>query len=342
MLTTTKNILFFILFLAVGLFQACQNIEDPEIEKPDCTKDPSAQGCKQAVETFPAPTNLSGNALDQTSIHLTWTNPSSNQPFQIEIQMKSGSNNFAIVKKVEKTIESFDVNHLTGGTTYTFRIRALGSSESAYTSEVSVSTMDPNISALYPKPTLTSSVTAPGQVTLNKTWSNNNSSYVAGIQYQMMVEGEYNWLIIGSGSFSNSFLTIPPAGIIQYKIKVIYTDGSIYADEAGYVIAKLLPPTDVTGSNVDIFGITKHKITWEYPTSPAVHNGYTLMVSYNNTSNVPTSTQVTVANATVKTYTMIPACKSGSPVTYRVIATSSNTNILSSNQSSPILILNCP
>jgi hypothetical protein len=225
--------------------------------------------------------------------------------------MKSGSSDYAILKKIEGNIEEFDANHLTADTSYTFRIRALGDTESAFTSEVSATTITANINPLFPKPTLTSTVTSAGVITLSKTWSNASSVYVTGIEYEIMAEGTYIWSTLASGSFSSSYTHTAPAGIVQYKIKVLYTDGSIFADEAGYTIAKLLAPFDVDGSEVDIFGVMKHQVTWNYGTSPGSHNGYIILVEYINTSSVASATQVTLANNTLKTHTMIPSCLSG-------------------------------
>ncbi len=336
-----KGLHFFTLFVAIGLLGGCQGVE--ETSEPDCIKEPAAEGCQTLkVATFPAPKNLTATVLDQTSIHLTWDKPSTTKTFQTEIQMKTGAGNFVILKKIEGDVEEFDANHLSADTSYTFRIRALGDAESEFTSEVSMSTMTATINPLFPKPTLTSAVVTLGMVTLSKTWSNTSSVYVAGIEYEIMAEGNYTWSLLGSGSFASSYSHAAPAGILQYKIKVIYTDGTIYADEAGLVIAKLLPPTDVDGSEVDIFGIAKHKITWEYGTSSAAHVGYILLVEYINTSNLAASTQVILANNTVKTHTMIPACQSGTPVEYRVKAVSGNALILASDASAPEFVIDCP
>lgn len=336
-----KTLSMFTLFTAMALLGACQGVDET---KPDCTKEPTAEGCK-ALETpkFPAPKNLAAEVLDQTSIRLTWDKPDTTKTFQTEIQMKIGSSNFAIVKKVDGDVETFDVNHLTADTNYTFRIKALGDAESEYTSEVSMSSMTAAINPLFPKPTLTSAVTSVGVVTLSKSWTNTSSIYVAGIEYEIMAEGEYTWSLLGSGSFGSSYThSSTPAGILQYKIKVIYTDGSIFADEAGLVMTKLLSPTDVDGEEVDIFGIAKHKIDWAYGTSPGYHSGFRVLVEYINTSNNADTTSVTLANTTVKTHTMIPACQSGTPVKYRVKATSNNAMVLESDASSPEFVITCP
>lgn len=329
-----------ILFAAFGVLGGCQGVDAPPV---DCDQEPTAQGCEPKPTKFPAPTNLAAEAIDQTSIHLTWTKPATSKTFQIQIQMKIGTSDYAIVKEVDGDVIKFDVNHLHADTDYTFRIRAMGDTESDYTSEVSSSTMSASINPLFPKPTLTSTVTSLGVVTLSKSWTNTSSLYVAGIQYQIMAEGNYVWSLLGSGLFGSSYAqNNPPAGILQYKITVVYTDGSIFADEAGYVISKLLPPTNVTGEAVDVLGTMKHKINWEYGTSPNVQSGYILNIEYINTSSVATSSNVTLPNNTVKTYTVIPACLTGTPVKYRVKATSGNALIQSSDLSSPEFVIDCP
>lgn len=336
----TKGLQFLTLFVAITTLSGCQGVEET---KPDCTKEPTAEGCK-ALETpkFPAPTNLEAEVLDQTSIRLTWNKPDTTKTFQTEIQMKIGSSNFAIVKKVDGDVETFDVNHLTADTSYTFRIKAIGDAESEYTSEVTESSMTATINPLFPKPTLTATAGG-GNVVLSKSWSNTSSVYVAGIEYEIMAEGNFSWSLLGAGSFGSSFThTFTPAGILQYKIKVIYTDGTIFADEAGLVMTKLLAPIEVDGEEVDIFGIAKHKVTWDYGTSPGYHSGYRLLVEYINTSSTAVTTSVTLANITVKTHTMIPTCQSGTPVKYRVVATSNNAAVLESDASSPEFVITCP
>jgi hypothetical protein len=341
-----KKIRLLAMLLITVFHMGCQSGAEPPAV--DCQKDASDPSCKKSTEVaFPAPKNLEAVALDQTSIHLTWDKPDTTKTFSIELQMKKDTEtNFTIMKKFDGDVKTFDVNHLAADKTYTFRLRAIADSgTSDYTSEVSEATMSATINSLFPKPTLTATVSAPGTVTLNKTWSNTASTYVTGIQYQMMAEGSYTWTTLGSFSnsvFSTPYTHVPPAGVLQYKITVIYTDGALYAIETPQlVIAKLLAPTNLTGANVDVFGTTKHKINWTYGVSPVPHNGYIIMVNYTNTSGGSASTQITLASNTLKSYTLIPACQSGSSVKYKVQATSSSTLVWASDYSSE-LALTCP
>lgn len=69
-----------------------------------------------------APSNLEGEAVSGTSVHLTWSDNSTNET-QFIVEMKKGSK-FKIVATVKKNVTEATVNRLARGKSYTFRVSA--------------------------------------------------------------------------------------------------------------------------------------------------------------------------------------------------------------------------
>lgn len=88
-----------------------------------------------------APSDLSGEAASGTSIHLVWSDNSTNETVFV-VEMKKGSK-FKTVKTVKKNVTEATVSGLAHGKSYTFRVVAKkGKTRSDVSNEITVQTQD--------------------------------------------------------------------------------------------------------------------------------------------------------------------------------------------------------
>ena len=93
-----------------------------------------------AAPPVPAvPTGLTAAAVSSTTVHLTWTDSSTNTGFQIERRVGTGA--FSLLTTTPANATSFDDATASPGTSYGYHVRAVnGSSDSDWTSPVSATT----------------------------------------------------------------------------------------------------------------------------------------------------------------------------------------------------------
>lgn len=88
---------------------------------------------------LPAPTGLSANVVSATRIDLAWTdNATSETGYRVE--QASGLTGFTEIVQLAANTTTYSVTGLAGGTGYTFRVRASGTTNSAYSNTVSATT----------------------------------------------------------------------------------------------------------------------------------------------------------------------------------------------------------
>lgn len=138
---------------------------------------------KSITMVIPAPINLNLTALDDQSVHLTWTdNCTFESGFRIERKEEGG--NYSQIAEVCANVTTYDDAGLTYGEIYTYRIRAYTQiNQSGYSNENSAK-------VIIPVPTNLSATSIDDQ-TIKLTWSD-NCSFEAGYRIECK---------IGTGSF---------------------------------------------------------------------------------------------------------------------------------------------
>ncbi len=75
-----------------------------------------------------APSNLTADAVSRSQINLTWTDNSTDETaFHIERCQGAGCTNFAEITTVGAGVISYQDKRLSGGTSYSYRVRAKNS-----------------------------------------------------------------------------------------------------------------------------------------------------------------------------------------------------------------------
>jgi hypothetical protein len=127
------------------------------------------------VVNLPAvPTNLISATASSTQINLSWEDNASNETAQyLERCQGVGCTNFAQIASLAANITSFNNTTLTSATSYSYRIRAHGTTgNSAYSNTVTASTLAPLTNVLPAAPSnLASSAKSSSQIVL--TWADN-------------------------------------------------------------------------------------------------------------------------------------------------------------------------
>jgi Fibronectin type III domain len=102
--------------------------------------------------SYPAPSSLGGSAVSSTSCMLIWTdNSSGEENFQIE-DREIHQSEYILVNSVSGNTTSALIDHLSPGTTYSFRVRAHSAGNSSdYSNETTVTTF-PNPGTLCQAP----------------------------------------------------------------------------------------------------------------------------------------------------------------------------------------------
>lgn len=87
-----------------------------------------------------APSGLGADTVTRTSVHLVWSDNSSNENFFL-VELKSGSK-FKSVGKTKKNATSFNVTGLAAGKSYTFRITAKKGNKASSSESITVQTLN--------------------------------------------------------------------------------------------------------------------------------------------------------------------------------------------------------
>jgi fibronectin type 3 domain-containing protein len=136
-----------------------------------------------------APSGLNAVANTATQVTISWTDNSNNETgFRIERRLGSGS--YAVLTTVATNITSFVDNTVSGGSTYTYRVRATGTGgDSAYSNEASVTTPQGVPAA----PTNLTGVATSTQVTLG--WTD-NSGNETGFRVERRLASASTWDVL--------------------------------------------------------------------------------------------------------------------------------------------------
>ncbi len=340
-----KQILKSALILITLITAACRSSDYSPTASCENSSDPS---CNPVVTgKIDAPTNLNAQAMSAHKIKVTWNNPSYEGHFLISLEMReNGTEAFSTIHVLDSDEATFDVESLEPLTKYFFRIKAVATEdESDYTSEVDATTLEQVVNPLFPKPTSTIMNYTVGTVKISNVWSNTTYlSWISTVQYQHKKEDGGEWETIAMGPFGTSSLqyidNTPPKGYAQYRMIVRYTDQSEYTTApSNHIIAVLEKPTNFNVATIEVDGVNKHLITWNYGTIPSEMSGYEIL------GYLPNLTQVGpqgLIQAAATTYTHLASpCPAGTSVSYWMRAKSNNPLIAPSNVTETV-VKNCP
>jgi fibronectin type 3 domain-containing protein len=256
----------------VGQYTISGTIADPTVPPPPPPSTPTAVA---------APSNLSASASN-TQISLSWSDNSSNET-GFEIQRSTDSNFTNVTTRtVGANVRSFVDTGLNEGTTYYYRVRALGSTSSGYTASVSATT----------RPTAVSTVTAAASGTsqINLSWTNVNGE--TGYRIERSTD-QSKWTQVGTTganvtTFANTGLT---AGTrYYYRVIALNSAGSSTSPTVSAVTASnpTPPPTTPTvttptaPTNLGVTSVSKKHVTLTWTDKSSNESGFYIERSGNN------------------------------------------------------------
>lgn len=206
-----------------------------------------------AKTIFPEPTYLSVLVIDDRSVKLSWTdNCTFDTGFNIE--RKDGKGDFAIVKQLPATADSFVDTGLKYGTQYIYRVATSTSSNvSNYSSEIIART-------IFPAPTYLSSEVLDDK-TASLYWED-NCDFETGYRIQRRTdEEEYSTLAeipANSTSFTDSDITFEKT--YYYRVQAITAINGSDFSNVEYLNSTFPPPSDL---NSEILSAGKIELTWK-------------------------------------------------------------------------------
>ncbi|MFA4907717.1 MAG: FISUMP domain-containing protein [archaeon] len=161
---------------------------------------------KSVTLVIPAPSDLDATALDDQSVHLTW---SDNCTFEtgFRIERKEEGRNYSQITEVGANVTSFNDSGLTYGNDYYYQVRAYTSlNNSAYSNEKSTTTIFPAPSNLH--------ATAIDDQSLRLIWTD-NCTFETGFSIERKVEdGSY----IQIAEVSDNVTSYDDAGVTYNKL----------------------------------------------------------------------------------------------------------------------------
>lgn len=152
----------------------------------------SVSAFRPAAGDIPAaPSGLNAVADNPTQVTIAWTDNSNNETgFRIERRMGAGG--YVVLASVGTNVTQFVDNTVSGGTTYTYRVRATSTSgDSGYSNEVAVTTPQGTPAA----PTNLTAVATATQVTLG--WTD-NSGNETGFRIERQLAGGSTWDVLAT------------------------------------------------------------------------------------------------------------------------------------------------
>jgi len=217
--------------------------------------------CRVLVTRLPiapptaAPSALSATAVSASQINLTWADNSSNET-NFRIERKTGGGGFVQIGIASANTPSFSSTGLSTETTYTYRVRVNNSAgDSAYTSEVSATTLAPPMAPTNLRGTIVSGT----QITINWTDNANNES---GFKIERRPSGgtfaEIATRGVDSTSFQDSGLNAGITYIYRVRATNVVAD-SAFSPELRIATAV---PADPSDAFVIVGSASRLDLTW--------------------------------------------------------------------------------
>ncbi|MFA4907489.1 MAG: FISUMP domain-containing protein, partial [archaeon] len=207
---------------------------------------------KSITIVIPAPSDLDATALDDQSVHLTWTDNSAFETgFRIERKEEGG--NYSQITEIGANVTSFNDSGLTYGRDYYYQVRAYTSlNNSAYSNEKSVTTIFPAPSNL--------NATAIDDQSLRLTWTD-NCSFEAGYRIERK---ESSGSYVQIAEVGANVKTYEDAGLTYgtnyyYRARAFTSkNNSVYSNEKSVMM--IIPaPTSLNATALDDQSV---RLTW--------------------------------------------------------------------------------
>ena len=226
------------------------------------------EGYYQPTPPSPAPTvpsDLSATAFSSTQINLSWTDNSSNESgFKIERCTGSGCTSFSQIATVGAGVRTYNNSGLTGGASYTYRVRAYNSGGNSDYSNTATAVTP----AVLTGPAAPSglSATAFSSTQINLSWTD-NSSNESGFKIERCTGSECTFsqiATVGAGvkTYNNSGLA--GGASYTYRVRAYNSSGnSAYSNTAAAVTpAVLTGPAAPSGLSATAFSSTQINLSW--------------------------------------------------------------------------------
>ena len=319
----------------------------------------SATTSTPIVITAPAaPTSLTATADGQTTINLSWTEPSDNGGapiigYQIE-SSPTGTDSWTDLEgNTNSTATTYAHTGLTAATTVHYRVSAINSEGAGAASNPASATTSTSTVITAPAAPTSLTATADGQTTINLSWTaptNAGGAAITGYQIESSPTGTDNWTDLERNTNSTA-TTYAHTGLtagttVHYRVSAINSEGAGAASNPASattstptVITAPAAPTSLTAT---ADGQTTINLSWMAPTNTggAAITGYQIESSPTGTDNWTDLEGNTNSTATTYAHTGLSA---GTTVHYRVSAINSEgagaaSNPASATTSTPIVI----
>lgn len=207
-----------------------------------------------------SPTNLVAMAISNSQVNLTWTDNANNE-IGYSVERKAGNGAFMIIANLVANSTTYTDSGLSGNTTYTYRVQAIGNgsniSSSGYSAESSITTGGGSLSVLSTPGNLVATAASSSQVTL--TWIDNATGETGYIVERATGSGTFSMV----GLLASNSMSFPDTGLVynttySYRVQArgdgIVTSSSAFSNIAtitmGNSSSGLLAPTNLTASAV--------------------------------------------------------------------------------------------
>jgi hypothetical protein len=220
----------------------------------------AADNCSAAVALererihggLPAPTNVSASSRDISTVRVTWLDHAATETgFEIEYRL-FGSGGWTQAGTVAANGTVFDVGNLSSGTTYEFRVRALGNTPSEWSSPATVTT------GVFMAPTgLMGAVLSVSQVQL--TWSDNSATETGfEIEYR---SGTNAWQPAGTTAANVAAFEVgnlSSGTTFEFRVRALQEGSGLPSSWSGAVTVTTQvfgPPTNLNGTVRGVDGV---------------------------------------------------------------------------------------
>ena len=228
------------------------------------------------------PTNLVAISISNSQISLTWTDNSSNE-IGYTLERRTGSGSYSVLANlVANTTNYTDSGGLTSGTTYTYRIMALGNgnniSSSGYSTEASATTYGSTSSGALTAPAnLAATMASASQV--NLTWTDYASGESGYIVERAVGSGSFSVL----GYLSPNSQSFPDTTVVNnttytYRVQALgsssNTTNSAYSNLATITVGSTGSGSSYAPTNLSASAVSQYQINLVWTDNSSSESGY--------------------------------------------------------------------
>lgn len=197
-----------------------------------------------AVEatTLPAaPTDVTVEQISTSQLNVSWTNRAASAD-HVVLERSINGTAWTTVAVLPPATSTYNVNGLTEGTAYYFRVKAVGSQDSAYSSETNGTT--------HPLAPSNLAATAVSPTRIDLTWSDNAASETG---YQVQRAGADGMFVtratVGENTTFYADTSVVEGSVYTYRVRAAIGSGARSANSASVTLQPLpSSPTDLSAS----------------------------------------------------------------------------------------------